>query len=221
MKRISQLFKFSLCLFLACLLSSDAMATRNWGRRSKSTTLKFGYFNPKGAKSGASFGLNLSSGVDETVDMGFSVDLFHRSYQRDSEVARVVSEGGVVESQIQRDMDFSTTAIPIMGTFSVKLSPDMPFSYFIGGGLGYALMWNKETNYTLDVSEKRFYHGFTWQLGGGIMYQLGSRSHLVGEVFYNDAHVKRDKGKTANGLPVWTEVDLSGVAFRLGIRIGR
>ena len=155
------------------------------------------------------------------VDMGMSIDLFRRSYQRDILIAQEVSDGKVVNDKFQRDLDFSTTAIPIMGTITVKLSADKPFTYFMGGGLGYAMMWNKETNYIEEVSEKRFYHGFTWQLGGGMMYQLGSRSHLVGEVFYNDAHLKRDKGKNAEGLPVWTEVDLSGFAFRLGIRIGK
>jgi len=223
MKRLHRSLKIGLYLFLVFLITSEAMAQRYRGRRSgsKSTTFKVGYYNPKNAKSGILFGLNLGGSVDETVDIGFGVDLFHKSYQQESVIAESVSAGGVIEEQKQLNLDFSTTAIPLMGTINVKLGANMPFAYFIAGGLGYALLWNKENNYADDISEKRFYHGFTWQVGGGAMYQLGSRSYLIGEVLYNDSHLKRDKGKTENGLPVWTEVDMSGFSFRLGVRLGR
>lgn len=221
MKRTIYL-KLSIIFLLVIFIASDSSARRYWGRhRSKSTTIKIGYFNPKDTKEGALLGINLSGAVDEIVDLGFSVDIFQRTYKKDSEVAKTVSQGGLVEHQIQRDMEFTTTALPLMGTVTIKLSGRMPFTYFLDGGLGYALMWNKESNYSLDVSEKRFYHGVVWQLGLGMMYKMGSRSYLIAEAFYNDASLKRDKGKTENGLPIWTEVDLSGPGFRLGLRFER
>ncbi len=142
MKTVHRFLKFSVCLCLIGLFVSDAMASRRWGRYPKSTTLKFGYYNPKGAKGGASFGLNLSNGIDEVIDLGFGVDLYYRSYKRDSKFATVVIGGEFEESQIKREMEFITTAIPVMGTILVKLNADMPFSYFVGGGLGYALISN-------------------------------------------------------------------------------
>jgi len=206
-------------LFLFLWMFTSVAFAYGYGR-AKSTTFKIGYYNPKDAKGGLMLGINMSGSADEMVDLGFSLDVFHRSYQKDSEVAKSVSSGGVVERQMQRNLDFSTTAIPLMGTITVKFSSTMPFTYFMTGGLGYALMWNKETNYDLDVSDKRFYHGFTWRVGGGAMYRLGSRSYLLGEVFYNDAHLKRNQGETPNGLPVWTEVNMSGLGFCIGIRVG-
>jgi hypothetical protein len=221
MKRLVYFSKLGICFLLLFVFTSELAAQRYRGRKSKATTFKVGYFNPKDAKEGVLFGINLSGMVDETVDLGFGIDLFHRSYQKDSEVAVSVTDGGLVERQLQRDLDFSTTAIPLMGTVTVKLGSELAFSYFLGGGLGYSLLWNKESNYIEDVSEKRFYHGLSWKIGGGAMYQLGSRSYLVGEIFYNDALLKRDKGETPNGLPVWSEVNLSGFSFSLGIRIQR
>ena len=184
------------------------------------TTFKLGYFNPKDTKSGFIFGANFGSAIDENVDIGIGIDFFHRNYTEDKKVAERVSPGGVVESTIQRELEFTTTILPIMGTITVKISPEYPFSYYIGGGLGYELLFNKERNYQEGVSESRFYHGFSWLVNGGVLYRIGSRSAFLGEVFYNGATVHRGKGKTTEGLPIWEEVNLSGLGVRFGIRLG-
>ena len=203
---------------LLIALTSDAGA---WHRYSnKVSMLRLGYYSPKDARSGFVFGATMGNAVDELVDLGLSVDIFRRSYRKDSQIAETVSSGGVVEHTVVRELDFSTTAIPVLGTVTVKFSSTMPFTYFLGGGLGWALLWNKETNYVAGASERRFYHGFAWRAEGGILYRLGSRSQLIGEVFYMGSSPKRNRERTAEGLPVWQEVNLSGLGFRVGLRIG-
>ncbi len=193
-----------------------------WGRTNSGrvTVVKLGYFAPKDVKSGFIGGVMLGSAVDENVDIGISVDYFSRSYKKDELVAKSVSQGGVVESTIQRSMDFSTQVIPINASIMVKFSARMPFTFFLGGGLGYQLLFNKETNYEEKVSERRFYKGFGWQAEGGAMYRIGRRSWFFGEVFYNSATPSRNKNKNAQGLPTWEQVDISGVGVRLGVRLG-
>jgi len=212
---------FLLILLGASFLLGSVTNASAWRRdRAKTSVLKIGYFGPRDAKNGFIFGVNMGNSVDELVDLGFGVDIFHRSYRKDSQIAETISPGGVVEHTVVRELDFSTTAIPVMGTVTIKLSGAMPFTYFVGGGLGYEFLWNRETNYVAGASEKRFYHGFAWRAEGGILYQLGSRSSLIGEVFYMGANPKRNREKTAQGLPVWQEVNMSGFGFRIGLRIG-
>ena len=184
------------------------------------TVVKLGYFSPKDVKPGFIGGVMLGSAVDENVDIGISVDYFSRAYKKDELVAKSVSQGGVVQSTMQRTMDFSTQVIPVMASILVKFSARMPFTFFLGGGLGYQLLFNKETNYAENVSERRFYKGFGWQAEGGAMYRIGRRSWFFGEVFYNSATPSRNKNKNSQGLPTWEQVDVSGVGVRLGVRLG-
>ncbi len=215
---MKRLFFFGLAFFLVIWVGqSFAYGPYNRGRV---TIVKLGYFSPKAVKPGFIGGIMVGSSVDENVDVGISVDYFSRSYKKDELVAKTVSEGGLVQSTMQRTLDFSTQAIPITASIVVKFSNQMPFTFFLGGGLGYQLLFNKETNYQENVSERRFYRGFGWQLEGGAMYRIGQRSWFFGEVFYNSATPSRNKNKNAQGLPTWEQVDISGVGVRLGVRLG-
>jgi hypothetical protein len=205
---------------LPLLPSKDALALRWHRHNQRITILRAGYFGPKDAKSGFVFGLGMGNAVDEVVDIGVSIDLFHRAYQKDVQIAESVSSGGLVERTVQRMLDFSTTAVPVLGTVTLNFTSKMPFRYFVGAGLGYLFLWNKETNYALDVSERRYYRGFAWRLEGGVLYQLGSRSALMIEAVYDGARPRRNEHRTAQGLPIWQEVNFSGFGVRIGIRIG-
>ena len=110
-----------------------------------------------------------------------------------------------------------------MATITIKF----PVSYynrgifaFITGGLGWQMMWNTENNYVEDVKESRFYNGFGWNAGAGLMYQLGRRSALLVELGYNGCKVSRNRDKNPAGLPVWDEINISGFMIRGGIRLG-
>ncbi len=43
---------------------------------------------------------------------------------------------------------------------------------------------------------------------------------MIAEIFYHDAKVKRNETKSTEGLPVWSQVNLSGLGFRGGLRFG-
>jgi len=211
---------FFLSILAGLVMALFTIPAVAWVDGSRVTTIRLGYYNPKDTKSGLLIGVNLSTAVDENVDFGLSVDFFHRSYKQEREVADTVSAGGVIEHTIVRELEFTTTAVPIMASLTLKLNSQLPFTYFFGGGLGYELLFNKENNYETQISDTRFYHGFCWELQGGVMYRLGRRSWLIAEVLYHDAHVKRNRKKTEAGLPIWDEVNLSGLGFRFGVRMG-
>ncbi|NOZ61719.1 MAG: hypothetical protein GXO74_08550 [Calditrichaeota bacterium] len=184
------------------------------------TTLKAGYFNPKGSKAGLIFGAMHSWIVDESVDIGLAVDFFHKQHTAETQIAQSVSTGGTVENEVRTDAQFTTNIVPIYGIINVKFPAGRYFDYFASGGLGYAMLFSKEQSFGENASKtSRFYSGFKWIVSGGFSYRIGSRSSFIGEVFYDGTKVSRDK-KDDVGAPVRYEVDLSGLGFRIGIRMG-
>ncbi len=182
------------------------------------TTLKAGYFNPKGAKAGFIFGGNYSWIVDEAVDIGIGVDYFRKTHTEETTIAEQVSDDGIVENEIRTDAEFTTNILPVYGVVNIKFPAGRYLDYFASGGLGYSMLFSKETVYG-DNSTSRFYSGFKWIVGGGIMYRVGSRSSFIAEAFYDGTKVSRDK-KNDEDSPTRYEVDLSGIGFRVGVRMG-
>ncbi len=184
------------------------------------TTLKAGYYNPKGAKAGFIFGGNYSWIVDESVDIGIGIDFFRKNYTDETELAKTVDQNKVVESEIIKNADFITTILPIYGIINVKFPAGTYLDYFVSGSLGYEWLWSNIKTYGDSKSNQtKSYNGFKWLLSGGIAYRIGSRSSFIAEVFYDGTKVSREK-KAEKGAPVRYEVDLSGLGFRVGVRMG-
>lgn len=208
---------FSISMILAVMLVFSAAGMT---QPMTATTLKVGYFNPKGSKAGLIFGAMHSWVIDEAVDIGLAVDFFHKQHMQEARVAQSVSTGGTVENEIMTEAQFTTNILPIYGVVNVKFPAGRFFDYFASAGLGYSMLFSKEQTFGNDASKtSRFYSGFKWIVSGGFVYRLGSRSSFIGEVFYDGTKVSRDK-KDDVGAPVRYEVDLSGLGFRLGIRMG-
>lgn len=181
--------------------------------------IRLGYLDPKDSKAGLMLGMDLTGKVDESVELGATVSVFRRNYQKITPVAKLASDGGLVETTVQKELEFTTLFLPIMGQAIIHFS-DEDFHWFANGGLGYEMLWNHENNFVDRKKERRFYSGFAWMVGGGFQYRLGSRSAMIAEIFYHDAKVKRNETKSTEGLPVWSQVNLSGLGFRGGLRFG-
>ena len=184
------------------------------------TTLKVGYFNPKDAKAGFLFGANYSWIVDESVDFGIGVDFFRKAYTDETELAKTVDANKVTETLIVKNADFTTTILPIYGVINVKFPAGTYLDYIVGATLGYEWLWSNVKTYgETEIDDSKSYGGFKWLLSGGIAYRVGSRSSFIAEVYYDGTKVNRDK-KVEQGAPVRYEVDLSGIGFRVGVRMG-
>lgn len=206
----------SLLLFIGVLVEAQVV----FGQAFSATTLKAGYFNPKGSKAGFVFGGNYSWIVDESVDIGIAVDYFRKNYTDETEIAKTVSDGKIVEKEIVTNAEFTTNILPIYGLVNVKFPAGMYMDYFLSGGLGYEMLFSKEQTFGENATKKsRYYSGFKWIVSAGIMYRIGSRSSFLAEAFYDGTKVSRDK-KNEQGTPTRYEVDLSGFGIRVGIRMG-
>jgi len=213
-------YQFYSILLVSCLLFSIIPMNLS-AQKLSATSLKLGFFNPKDATSGLIFGINHGYIIDETIDVGFSVDFFRKSYKKDTEIAKTVKAQDITEVTKQRDMEFTTFILPLMATANIRIpvSRISPIFMVVNGGLGWEMMFNTEHNYIQDKKESRFYHGFGYTVNIGIMYQIGSRSAILGELGYNGCKVSRNYD-VEEGTPIWDEVNISGLIFKVGLRLG-
>ncbi len=175
-----------------------------------------GYMNPKDAKAGMLIGGMFGTKVDEAVDVGIGFDVFHKSYADVSQVAQS-DETGLTSKTYVTEVDYSRTIIPVHIVINVKIRAGRYFGYLIRGGLGYQFLISKEQNYELETTDTRRYGGLGWQGAAGLYYNVGDRSTLTADVFYNNAQVSRSVDKSTRGLPTQERVSLSGLGIRLGV----
>ncbi len=202
---------------IAILLGSVLGTPPAQAQRGKKLDVRVGYLDPKDAKSGFSIGGAFSAIIDESIAIGFGIDVFRRNYTKESEVATQEYQSGINETTIMREVEYNTTILPLMAELLIRIPGSYNHSYFLRGSMGYQMLWNKEQNYELEVSESRFYSGFAWGLGAGLEFKLGRKSALFIEGVYNSAEVSRNREETQEGLPVWDQVDLSGFGARVGV----
>lgn len=208
MKKIAQLTTAII------LIGIFAQTSSVFAQRFSATTLKAGYFDPKGSKAGFIFGGNYSWIIDESVDIGIAVDYFRKNHSEDS------TEVQGDETLRIKYADLTTNIIPVYGLINIKFPAGMYMDYFLSGGLGYEMLIRKEQTYGASDSKKsRFYSGFKWMVSAGIMYRIGSNSSFIAEAFYDGTTVSREKKDEPSGLARY-EVDLSGFGIRAGIRMG-
>jgi hypothetical protein len=212
MKRMSWM-SAALCVG-ALLMSAQALHAGG-----KSFTIRGSYWAPQGASSGFSLGGSVGTQFDEVVELGVGTDIFWRNYRKTSVVAQTVS-GGLVTSTTTTLVEYSTVVVPLMLELMVKI-PVFPGGKVFGhGGLGYEFLFNRERNYASGVSDNRFYSGFTWLLGSGLMFKLGSESAVFVEGFYDHGKPKHDLKDPIQFLPAFEEVNLSGFGARIGFSLG-
>jgi len=179
-----------------------------------------GYLNPKGMTSGSIFGASYGVSVDERVDISLGISYFYKNYTKRTEVADTsYAYGQITEQTVMTELEYGTSLMPISANVLIRMPLQLPLSYFVGGAVTYNFLFNHEKNYEADISEKRTYRGFGWQIRAGAEYSIGSRSSVLLEAIYNIGHVRRNVDETVRGLPIWDEVDITGLGVRAGLRL--
>lgn len=179
-----------------------------------------GYLNPKGTTSGSIFGASYGLSVDERVDISLGIAYFYKKYTKRTEVADTsYTHGLITEKTVMTELEYGTALMPVSANVLIRMPVQPPLSYFVGGAVTYNFLFNHEKNYEAGISEKRTYRGFGWLIRAGIEYSIGSRSSVLLEGIYNIGHVRRNVDETVKGLPIWDEVDITGLGVRAGLRM--
>jgi hypothetical protein len=207
MKKKCILFGLFTLLIAGNVFAQDARVLELYG----------GMLNPKDAPNGALFGFSYGIAVDERVDLNIGAGLYRKKYEEktyhDTTYYHQISE-----TEVTKDLEYVTTLLPISIGTKVRFPLQRGLNWTLGGGLSYQFLWNKETDYNFDTpkEEKRNYNGMGWQLSTGIEYLAGSRSSIFAEALYNNCKVTKDINESGS---VWSEVDLTGLGFRAGLRL--
>ena len=185
------------------------------------TEFKVGQYNPKDAKAGTIFGLNLGRMIDESISWSFELNYFQKSYDKNTVVYKETSPGGNTFTEVQTEVAYKTRIIPLFLKLNYEhpLAHRSPFYARASAGLGWELLWNKEDNYEEDYHKTRFFNGFGWTANAGVGFEISSSTNLFADLFYNGSTVKRNHTKNENGLPTWQEMDITGLGLRVGVSI--
>ena len=189
-----------------------------FGDKEKAFSFRVGYISPENAEPGVAIGGSFGSSFNDIVSLGLGTDVYWRNFTRDTQVAESVVNG-VTVSTVQREVQYSTLILPIMAELNLKIPIVWNFSLFGDGGIGFDFLRTKVQNYQDNVSEIKWYAGFAWLAGGGVMYKIGNDTDLYFEAFYKHSNVRRGLDDATEYLPTFEEVDLSGFGLRLGIAL--
>ena len=206
--------RMNVVLTTAILLAAGSVM----GQNMKSFEFMVGSLNPKDVKPGMVWDVKYGIAVDEAVDISLGIELFNKSYRKTSAVAEEISQGGTVTTTRQLEVEYNALLLPLTANATIHLPMSPPFGLYLGAGLSWQFLFNKENNFEDDISESRTYNGGGWVARIGGEMQLGARSSLLAEIHYNNCRVKRNADKKA-GLPVYDEVDVSGLGFKVGLRM--
>ena len=199
---------------ICILIAAGSITAQNM----KSLEFQVGSFNPKDTPAGIIWDVKYGIAVDEAVDIHLGVAWFHKSYEEVSTVAVGETESGVETTTKEAALEYTTNLLPITASATIHLPMNSPLGIYFGAGLSWQFLFNKENNYDDEISETRTYNGGGWNARVGAEYELGSKSSLIAEMFYNNCKVKGNKDKK-EGLPVWDEVDVTGLGFKIGLRV--
>lgn len=172
--------------------------------------LKGGVLFPQDTETGTIIGLSVGHMADENLGWAFETQYFWRTYTQ---------EYRTDQQTIVTEIENSTKMLPLMVKimYLSQIAPSLDLR--VSGGIGYAFLWNKEANYLIGVEESKSFSGFAWELGAGVSIPISRAADFFGELNYFYSTPSRDAGKTIEGLPQRTEIDMSGLVIRIGVRI--
>jgi len=181
--------------------------------------ISFGLYSPPEIESGLSIGYGYYRYIDDMVSAGVGMDAFWTNYIKVSSVgiADTTGLGQAITTQ-QVEIDMTSYLLPLMGTVRVMLPFELgAFSPYTNVSLGWNILFNNETNYVTGEQTFRFFNGFGWGLGAGASLGLGEKSSIGIEAYYRSAKMKANVDETELGLPIYDELDMTGLGLQIGL----
>ena len=181
--------------------------------------ISLGLYSPPEIESGLNIGYGYYRYIDEMVSAGVGMDAFWTNYKKVSSVgiADTTGLGQTVTTQ-QVEVDMTSYLLPLMGTVRVILPFELgAFSPYTNVSLGWNILFNNETNYVTGEQTFRFFNGFGWSLGTGVSLGLGEKSSFGIETYYRSAKMKANVDETELGLPIYDELDMTGIGAQIGL----
>jgi len=204
-------------ILLVLILSSASI----YGQRN-SAAVKLGVFDPGATSGGFIIGYEGGRRIDENLSVGWSVDWYRKEYI-DEALVRELNDFDDLAIGTVNELRAKTNLhdIPVMFTMRANFPMRNRMGVYITGSIGaeVLLIWYRNyENPNNDEFQGAF--DFSWRLGAGMYYELGSRSDLIGEITYHSSEPSwtyevNDEGRTRL---FERRFDMSGLMARVGIR---
>lgn len=203
---------FLIILLIPCLMKAQMHFS----------TVKLGLFAPQATSSGFIIGYEGGWYVDDNFLLGYSIDWFNKNYVDENLVSNFNTTFGNINGQLN-ELRAQTTlnSFPLMGTVTGNWPVGPRTRAFFTGSAGLEILFISYRNYdNPDNSEFKGAYDFCWNLGGGIMYEMGKRSDAFVELAYHNSRPSWQYTVTDNGRTRLFErsYDMSGILLRLGLR---
>ncbi len=192
--------------------------------QSKFGTVKTGIYIPSAAESGFILGYEGGWIMDDNFFVGWSADWFNKNYVDRKLVDQFNDFYGIINYQLN-ELRAKTNlhSVPLMGTIigNWLIAPRTRAFVTAGAGLNVLLIFYR--NYANpDDNEFQGAFDFAWRLGGGIMYELGSRSDAFFELGYHHSQPSWESEvkdvATGRRKVLERRFDMSGLLMRVGFR---
>ncbi|MBN1406305.1 MAG: hypothetical protein JW956_00865 [Calditrichaceae bacterium] len=203
-------FKSVLVLFM---LTSIVFA------QGKYTEFKVGLLGPKDAATGFFGGLTFGRSVDQNLGIALEIDVYKKSYDKEEKIDTTgLDIPHLPTTDVMQTFEQNAWLFPIFFQFQYLGEITPVFHMKVTAGLGYEFLYTSYNDYENKREDSFFFHGFAWHIDAGVSYPLSRASDFFGEILYHGGTPSKDK-KDRNGFPMRTEVDMSGLGFRVGLRV--
>lgn len=188
-----------------------------------SASIKLGYFNPTATNGGFMIGYEGGKIIDERLIFGWSIDWFHSNYvdkRLASEFNQIYPIGIGETNELRAKTNLHE--FPILLNFRGEF-PVAPLTRFYAtGGVGLEFLLINYRNFQRpDDDELKAAFDFSWRIGAGILYRIGSRSEVFAQLDYHSSEPSWEyevKDNTFGKKIFERSFDMSGVMLRAGLR---
>jgi len=181
------------------------------------STIKLGLYDPSATSAGFIIGYEGGWYVDDNFLLGYSIDWFNKNYVDANLVTDFNSTFGINSQLNELRATTNLNSFPLMGTVSGNWPIGPRTRAFVTGSVGLEILFISYRNYdNPNNSDSKIASDFCWNLGGGIMYELGKRTDGIVELTYHNS--KPSWQYTVNERIFERSYDMSGLMLRLGLR---
>ena len=183
--------------------------------------LHAGFFDPDGEQeAGFVGGVRGGASVDNHVQLGVGVDWIYKG-NRATEVVTVVPLPGGGTSERRLELARSSSHLfPLMAFLQLSPGNENDVHPYFGIGGGYEVLFLSAEDFTTGNEFDATYHGWAWQVWGGLAIPLSRTLKLTGEVFRTGGTVGRDLDDLGGGAVIREEIDVDGTGARVGLSFG-
>jgi len=198
---------FLIILFVPCLMLAQIHYS----------TIKLGVYDPSATSAGFIIGYEGGWYVDDNFIMGFSLDWFNKNYVDENLVKDFNSIPGVDSKLNELRATTNLNSFPLMCTATGSWPIGPRARAFITGSVGLEILFISYRNYdNPNNSDSKVASDFCWNLGGGVMYELGRRTDGIIELTYHNSSPSWQY--TVNDRIFERSYDMSGFMLRVGLR---